>query len=290
MSDTLKEIFESGASALTQENGLNDKSTSRLDALILLLHCANLTKEQYYTHPELHISRKAILKYHRMIDDRKNGYCTAALIGCKEFYKYSFQTSKHTLIPRSDSEILVEIALDQAEKHSGTVHILDLCTGTGCIGISIAKDLQEKKRKCELTLSDISKRALKIAELNCASLNVEAKTIESDLFAKMKGCKYDIITANPPYVSKNAYARLKAEVLMEPKRALVAEDDGFAIVRRIITNSPFHMTPEACLIIEMDPDQTNAAADLAVANGFEQVEIFKDLAGRSRGIKGSIPK
>ncbi|HAL18206.1 MAG TPA: peptide chain release factor N(5)-glutamine methyltransferase [Spirochaetaceae bacterium] len=291
MSETLKSLYESGVKSLESDNGWNDRMTARLDALLLLLHCTEKTKEQFYAYPNTIVSNSIARKYANLLHKRKEGYCTAALTGMKGFYKSTFITSKHTLTPRPDSESLVEQAISHVKNLSSRnnpIRILDLCTGTGCIGISIAKDLDEMERGYILTLTDISLRALRIAKLNCDRLQVYAEILQSDLFAKMKGRKFDIITANPPYIPKSICKSLAMEVQKEPKAALFAKDNGMFLIMKIIRNARKHMLPSACLIMEMDPRQTENAAKYAAECNFMQTETFKDLSGKNRGIKIAI--
>ena len=289
-------MYESGTRLLEQKNGFNDKSTTRLDALLLLLHCTKTTKEQFYAHPDIALSKAEQKEYFNLLSKRKEGYCTAALVGAKDFYKSTFITNKHTLTPRPDSESLVEQPINHIKNmppssnpiQNNPIRILDLCTGTGCIGISIAKELDGMAQDYVLTLTDISLSALKIAKLNCERLQVDAEVLQSDLFAKLKNRKFDIITANPPYVPESINGSLAIEVQKEPKSALFAKDNGLFLIKKIIRNARAHMSDSACLIMEMDPCQTETAAKYAAKHGFTQTVTFKDLSGKSRGIKVTI--
>ena len=173
------------------------------------------------------------------------------------------------------------------------ISILDICTGSGCIGISVAKFIKDNNiysKNLSLTLSDISPEALKIASINAKNLissSCNYKVVESDLFDGFKNEKFDIITANPPYVSKNEYETLALEVKNEPYNALVSSDNGLFHIKKIIKNAKNHLNPVGLLITEIGENQGKDALDFALQY-YNNAKIIKDLANKDRFLRISI--
>ncbi len=211
------------------------------------------------------------------------------ILGHTSFMGLEILCSKECLIPRFDTEILAEHVLAETQKakeRCGAVgripRILDICTGTGCIGISVAA----LSGINEVTLSDISGEALMLAGKNAVKCGVRAELVLSDLFDSIEG-KYDIITANPPYIGSKRIEELEPEVAVyEPRLALDGGEDGLLFYRRIMACAPDHMAKGAFLALETGDEQTDAVASMMEAAGMTGIKVLKDLAGLPRCVSG----
>lgn len=163
------------------------------------------------------------------------------LLGVQNFYGYDFKVNRNVLIPRFTTELLIDLA-----KSLSFNSVLDMCTGSGCIGLTLKKEVPTAK----VLLSDVSKKALKVAKQNTKKLHADVEIIQSDLFEKING-KFDLITANPPYLTKGEY--ISKNVNFEPKIALYAENNGFAIIKKILFDFPKYLNPSGHLILEISP-------------------------------------
>lgn len=163
------------------------------------------------------------------------------LFGVQNFYGYDFKVNRNVLIPRFTTELLIDLA-----KTLSFNSVLDMCTGSGCIGLTLKKEVPTAK----VVLSDISKKALKVAKQNAKKLQADVELIESDLFEKIS-TKFDLITANPPYLTKGEY--VSRNVNFEPKIALYAENNGFAVIKKILLDFPKYLNSRGYLILEVSP-------------------------------------
>ena len=196
------------------------------------------------------------------------------------FYGFWFRVDERVLIPRFDSEILVNEAL-KAIPDGEAAEVLDLCSGSGCIGLAIGA----KRPAVRLTLSDVSSDALSVAEENRKKLGVRAELIESDLFSGIDG-RFDYIVSNPPYVCSAEIGSLDREVRdHEPELALNGGEDGLSFYRRIASEAPGHLKRSGRLFLEIGYDQALPVTKLLESAGFEETETVKDLAGKDRVIK-----
>ena len=204
------------------------------------------------------------------------------ITGKKEFYGLSFFVSKDTLIPRPDTETIVDEAISEVKKLD-KANVLDLCTGTGAIGIAIKANCS-----CNVTLSDISEKTLEITKKNAKELiNYDCKIICSNLFENITD-KFDIIATNPPYLTQEWYQEVSEEVKQEPKLALVSTgNDGLDLIREIISKAPKYLKNGGILLIECDYRQTNLCAKLLETGNFKNIKIIKDLAQKERVVRGS---
>ena len=203
---------------------------------------------------------------------RKAGEPLQYLLGEWEFYGLPMRVTSDVLIPRQDSETLVERGI-RAVQAGG--RILDLCCGSGCIGIAVAKRVEN----CTLTLSDISEEALAIAKENAAQNAVTAQMVQSDLFANIGG-SFDLILCNPPYLSAADMAAMQRELSFEPAQALYGGVDGMDFYRRIATEYRVHLAPGGTLLLEIGSQQADALAAL-----FPGAELFRDFGGNARVLR-----
>ena len=211
---------------------------------------------------------------------RANHIPMAYITGHKEFWGLDFLVNENVLIPRPDTETLVEEALKEIRPG---YRVLDMCTGSGAIGISV-----KASSDAEVTLSDISAEALRTAEENSRRLvNGSCRLILSDLFSAIDGI-FDMILTNPPYLTSEWVESVTDEVRKEPLLALLDRDeDGLGIIREIIGQSPSHLTPGGILMIECDYRQTHDCVIILKNTGFEDIRIISDLSGRERVVRGT---
>lgn len=262
--------------------------TAALDTRVLLCNVLGMTEIQLFA-SDRELSDEEEIRFRSLLCQRSEGVPVAYLTGRKEFFGRDFQVSPDTLIPRPDTEILVEKALEFAVSSfpSGGCSLLDICTGTGCIGITLAAELAAKGIDATLALGDISPGALEIAENNCRQIIKNgAKCILSNLFEAFDGEKFDLITANPPYIAPAFRETLPREVRKEPELALFAGENGMALVRKIVRDGGNHLNPGGLLIIECDSSQTGEAVGLLRGAGFGDCFELQDLSGLSRCVGG----
>ena len=216
-----------------------------------------------------------------MVSRRKQRIPLQHLTGEQEFYGYPFYVNEHVLIPRQDTEVLVEEALKR--KREG-MKVLDLCTGSGCILLSILKNLKQGTG----VGIDISEQALEVARRNAKRLGLEAATtfVLSDLFEKAQG-PYDMIVSNPPYIETEEIAQLMPEVRdHEPRLALDGMSDGLYYYRSIVSQCRDYLKEDGALLFEIGAGQGAAVSELLKEAGFMSVQVIKDLAGLDRVVAG----
>lgn len=222
------------------------KKYSQIEADLLLGHVLNKGKEFLYMHGEKKLTALQQKKFETMTAKRKKGMPVAYLLGYKYFYGLKFKVTPNVLIPRPESEWLVEEVL-RLTKSKPKVKILDVGTGSGAIAISIAKS-----SKARVFASDISAKALSVAKANAKANNVKVSFIKSDLLKEVKG-KFDIIIANLPYVPISDYKNLLKNLKFEPKLALTDGRDDFRLVLNLVEQAKDHLSPQGTLLLEVDP-------------------------------------
>lgn len=222
-------------------------------------------------------------RYRRMIAQRGNRIPLQQILGTQEFMGFTFYVSRHVLIPRQDTETLVEEALKVLEPD---MEVLDLCTGSGCIVISL---LKHARVGISGTASDISKQALLIAKENAKQNQVETELVRSDLFQNITG-KYDVIISNPPYIPTGELSGLMPEVRdFEPLEALDGAEDGLFFYREITRMGKNFLKSNGYLYFEIGHNQGRQVAFLMEKNGFRNIKVIKDLAGNDRVAFGNLP-
>ncbi len=226
------------------------------------------------------VSDKQIEQYKELIEKRAKHIPLQHLTGVQEFMGYPFQVNEFVLIPRQDTEILVEEVLKEANGKK----VLDMCTGSGCIIISLSK-LSNLQKAVGV---DISKEALKVAKENVIALEVDVDLIESDLFSNInKEEIFDIIVSNPPYIESCEVDRLMPEVKdHEPRLALDGMEDGLYFYRKIVKEAKNHLTKNGALFFEIGYNQGKAVSELMIENGYREVKVMKDLCGLDRVVMG----
>ncbi len=251
-----------------------------LDAWLLLEYVTGISRAQALADPELEISGPQAECYENYIEKRSQRIPLQQITGEQEFFGLSFFVNEQVLIPRQDTEILVEEAL--AFLHPG-MKILDIGTGSGCILLSL---LHEAGGEVSGTGTDISRAALEVAQENSGRLHLEADFLESDLFQNIDET-YDLIVSNPPYIPTADIEDLQEEVrLHDPRPALDGGADGLTLIRKIIRESPAYLNPGGALLLEIGCGQGEAAAACMADAGFTDIRIKKDLADLDRVVSG----
>ena len=282
----VKEIIEIAANRFQEEGCLDPK----LDAQLLMMHMLHVDRSWFFTHAADALSDETCEDYFRLVDRRASGVPVQYIIGTQEFMGLRFYVSEAVLIPRQDTELLVETALETLKTMKkpalGSLEVLDLCTGSGAIAVSIGYYAP----KVKITATDISPDALAMAKKNAAGYNQNITFMEGDLWEplgpnekKQKGKKqFDLICSNPPYIPSGVIPGLMREVKdHEPMLALDGGQDGMDLYRRIFEKAGWFLKPQGVMLLEIGHDQGQLIMDLADATGFE-CEVLKDLAGHDR--------
>ena len=278
---TLEEAYRLGNDVLN-EAGVPDAGT---DAWILLEHVTGVSRTRYYVNPKQVLSKEEEERYLSYIEKRKKRIPVQHLTGVQEFMGLEFMVNEHVLIPRQDTEVLVETVWEDLEPG---MRVLDMCTGSGCILISLMKRMQTVSGEDVITGVgvDLSREALQVAEENAFKQKVGAVFVESDLFDKVEGT-YDIIVSNPPYIRTSVIKELQEEVkLHDPYAALDGKEDGLFFYREIIKKSKEYLKKGGRLYFEIGYDQGEDVKKLMEEAGFSEVTVKKDLAGLDRVVFG----
>ena len=282
---TLKQLYKVGTVKLAEE-GIEEFS---LDAWYLLEYVTGVSKAMYFAEPERAVSEENADRYIDCIRRRAARIPLQHITGEQEFMGYPFCVNEHVLIPRQDTEVLVEEAIQVMRPK---MKVLDMCTGSGCIVLSILKMCREKYYMTDLQGigADVSEEALKVARENGRRLGVPVTWIQSDLFAKIpEEEKYDVIVSNPPYIETAVIDTLQEEVrLHDPYIALDGKEDGLYFYRRIISEAGKYLKTQGKLMFEIGCDQAEAVEELMKNAGYEQITVKKDLAGLDRVVYGTL--
>lgn len=281
---TYRELYEYGKQKL-EAAGVAEAA---LDARLLLEYICHTDRNELLVHADRERSSMEEQFYRTVIEKRAARIPLQHIVGEQEFMGLCFKVNEHTLIPRQDTEILVE----EAMHHLGDgMRILDVCTGSGCILLSLLKYSNE----CEGVGIDLSGQALMTARENAERLRLEAVFLEGDLFApladfvsdKTTDRLFDMIISNPPYIETAVIDTLMPEVREhEPVMALDGGEDGLYFYRKIVAEAPVHMRKGAHLLFEIGCEQGEAVTNLMREAGFAQVGTFKDYAGLDRVVSG----
>lgn len=277
---TLRQAYEEGIERL-KEAGIEEAG---LDAWYLLEYVTGINRATYFADSNQEMKDSHRATYQTLISERETRIPLQHLTGVQEFMGLEFRVNEHVLIPRQDTEILVETALEKINTKK-PLRVLDMCTGSGCILLSV---LSYGRKKCEITGVgvDVSDKALQVAKENARILQVDAEWIESDLFSGISE-KFDMILSNPPYIPSAVIKTLQPEVREhDPLLALDGKEDGLYFYRKIIEESRNYLQPGGWLIFEIGAEQGEAVSSYLKQNGFVQVAVKKDLTGLDRVVCG----
>ena len=275
---SIKEMLTLGANRLSGSS-VEDALT---DARVLMCHTLGFDRIKLHMSLDMEMEESKQSYYLSCIEKRADNIPVAYIIGEKEFMGLDFIVNEDVLIPRPDTEILVEQALS-LYKGKANFNALDLCTGSGCIGISIS----HYNTNANFTLSDISTFSLEVANKNVQKHHLEDRIsfVCSDLFEQIEG-KFDLIVSNPPYINEVDMQTLSSDVLNEPHLALYGGEDGLDFYRKIISSAKSHLDDGAYLIVEIGYDQGQAVQNLFKENEFFEITIKSDYSGLDRIVYG----
>ncbi|MGN0400680.1 MAG: peptide chain release factor N(5)-glutamine methyltransferase [Acetatifactor sp.] len=269
--------YEKGKGALTVA-GIQE---GELDARLLLELVCGTDRNTLLVHGDRELTADEEKRYLELIRKRSQRIPLQHLTGVQDFMGLEFRVNEHVLIPRQDTEILVEEVLQNL--HDG-MRILDMCTGSGCILIS----LMHYTNACTGVGADLSGEALQVARENAKRLSSEAVFVQSDLFENIEGM-FDVIVSNPPYICNSVIETLMPEVRdHEPRAALDGGEDGLDFYREIIRKSKEHLMKGGMLFFEIGCDQGQAVSGLMEKNGFLEVQVRKDYADLDRVVYGTL--
>ena len=287
---TLREAYEYGQKQL-QLAGIDDAD---LDAWYLLEFVTGISRTMYYVKMQDKILSEQEKQYRGFIETRASHIPLQHITGVQEFMGLEFIVNEHVLVPRQDTEVLVETVLNALKPG---MKVLDMCTGSGCILISLMKlygtsqaettgeVTEDEKMLCGVGV-DISEEALKVAKANGEKIGVKAEFIQSDLFENVRG-EYDVIVSNPPYIRTAVIEELKEEVKChDPFIALDGKEDGLYFYRKIVEKSLEYLSDGGRLLFEIGHDQGEEVKKLMEQAGFTGVTVKKDLAGLDRVVLG----
>ena len=280
---TLHQLIHNGKETLAAHH----KADAHIDAELLALYVLGCTKLDRILNANKQVEDEDIIRYNGYIEKRCQGVPLQYITNEQEFMGLSFYVDSDVLIPRQDTETLVEVLIEKAREKPFN-HIIEIGVGSGCISISLAKYLDGVR----ITGIDISKKALAIAGKNAKANHVEDRIewIHSNLLMDYTGQKkIDLIVSNPPYITTDDYHALDLDVKgHEPMLALEGGIDGLDFYRKITTQSKEYLTQGGMLAYEIGYNQGDAVAELLKENGFTQIEIIKDLAHKDRIVLGRL--
>jgi len=259
--------------------------TPRLDAEVLLASCLKKDRTWLYIHSGHDMNATEVSGFLRWVARRQQGEPVAYIVGRKEFWSLDFAVDPRVLIPRPDTEVLVEEVLKALDiSKASRPEILDLGTGSGAIAVALAHECPDAR----ITATDISREALAVAAGNAERHRVASRItfLEGNLFNPVRGC-FDVIVSNPPYIAAGDYAELSVEVLnFEPRGALLAGKEGTDFYQAIVPRAVCHLKPGGGLLLEIGDDQKELIEGLFRQSGaYQDVAFRKDYAGRWRVVK-----
>ena len=282
---TVGALLAAGAQRLQQALAARDPhATPGLDAELLLAHALDAGRARLRSHPEEVAGADDAARFRAFIERRAAGEPVAYILGHKGFWTFELGVSSAVLIPRPETELLVERAL--ALTADGEARVADLGTGSGAIALALAS----ARPRWQIVATDLSAEALAVARANAAALALErVEMVQGDWLACLPDRKFRLLVSNPPYVAEDDPALGQPELMREPRLALVATEEGLGALRRIMAAAPDHLEPGGWLLLEHGAGQAAAVAGALVARGFAQVRSHRDLAGRERMTEGQWP-
>ncbi|MHB1214474.1 MAG: peptide chain release factor N(5)-glutamine methyltransferase [Thiobacillus sp.] len=274
-------LINDATTRITTALGL-EKRDARLDARVLATHVWGVDAAWLIAHDTDPVSDAHIAGFETLLARRLQGVPIAYLVGTREFYGRPFRVSANVLIPRPDTELLVELALARIPPDM-PMDVLDLGTGSGCLAITLALE----RPLAHVTAVDRSTAALAIAQRNADILNARVEFLASDWFAALAGRRFNLIVSNPPYVAAADPHLTRGDLRFEPRTALAAGLDGLDDLRRLAAAARIHLKPGGALLMEHGYDQTDAVQALLRENGFPSPQSWADLAGIPR-VSGGV--
>ena len=279
-SSSVEDTLKSATERLT----VSGSESPSLDASVLLCHVLDKPRSFLLTWPDKLLSIEDTLAFEKVLQRRIKGEPVAYILGQREFWSLPLQVAPSTLIPRADTERLVEIALEKAPQLPGD--ILDLGTGTGAIALAIASELPQR----QVWGIDVKEEARQLAESNALKLGIEnANFLSGDWFTPLEaGTQFALIVSNPPYIEKNDPHLTQGDVRFEPLSALVAQDNGLADIKHISQQAMGFLLPGAWLMFEHGYDQGQSVRDILSALGYQSITTYKDYGENDRVTVGQF--
>lgn len=263
-----------------------DPASARIEVQCLLQAVLQVNRAHLLAHPEQPLEADQLARYTALLERRLRGEPVAYLLGEREFYGLTFEVSAATLIPRPETELLVELALERMPHHL-PCRVLDLGAGSGAIALSIA----HARPDAEVVAVDRSAAALEVARSNQRRLGLgNVRLLQSDWYSALQGERFDLIVSNPPYVAAGDAHLLRGDVRFEPRIALASGADGLGDIRRIIAQAGHHLRDAGWLLLEHGHDQAGPVRELLEQGGCGRVFSARDLAGIERVSGGTWPE
>ncbi|HEV2110268.1 MAG TPA: peptide chain release factor N(5)-glutamine methyltransferase [Gammaproteobacteria bacterium] len=278
MPDTVRSLLADAAAVLGSAS-----PAPRLDAELLLAHALGRERGHLHAHPEAKPSAAALADFHQLLDRRRSGEPIAYLTSKREFWSLELKVTPATLIPRHETELLVELALRRIPVDADW-RLLDLGTGSGAIALALARE----RAHCQVSATDSSTGALAVAAENAGMLGIpNVEFLAGDWFLPFTDQRFQLIVSNPPYVRENDPHLQDGDLRFEPRSALTSGIDGLKDLRRIVSAAPAHLEVGGWLLLEHGHDQGAEVRALVSARGYGQVATFRDLQGQER-VTGGI--
>jgi release factor glutamine methyltransferase len=258
----------------------------RLDAELLLAHALGCSRTRLYVDFDKPLSPEELARVKPLLQRRAQREPVAYILGVREFYGRAFRVRPGVFIPRPETELLVQLAVEALRPGA---RVLDLCAGSGAVGVSIAAEMPEAR----VDLVELSPEAVAVARENAEMLAPgRTRVFEGDLFSALpEAARYDAVVANPPYVAETDRERLAPEIVgHEPHQALFAPDGGRGVIERIIAEAGRWLAPGGLLALEIDPALSPVVRERFTESAFSRVRVVKDLAGLDRHVLGSAPE
>lgn len=262
---------------MTISEALRPVGLDPADARVLLRTVLRATDAYLAAHPEQTLTAAQHTEFLSRVELRRGGEPVAYITGEREFYSLDFRVTPAVLIPRPETELLVDTALERIPRDA-PCNVLDLATGSGCVAIAIAKH----RPLAHVTATDVSRAALAIARENAAKHCASLEVIESDWFAALAGRHFDLIVSNPPYVADDDPHLAQGDLRFEPRGALAAGPKGLDCIELIVERARHHLTPGGGLLLEHGYDQGSCLRVLLDAAGYREIATHRDLAGIER--------
>jgi release factor glutamine methyltransferase len=274
---------------LETHTAAKDRTITRLEAEVLLGHVLNVPRSHLYAWPEIVLTQPQETHYQELLKRRKQGEPIAYLTGKKEFWSLELQITAATLIPRPETELLVELALARLSPNSSSLPVIDLGTGSGAIALAIATERPQHR----ILATDNLPAALTVAQANARRLGIDnIEFLQSDWFTHLTTMPAAIIVSNPPYLATDDPHWQQGDLQYEPPQALVAGPDGLTAIRHLIERAPLYLADHGWLLLEHGYTQGEIVRKLFAQQGYVAVTTYKDLAGLERvttGKKASSP-
>jgi protein-(glutamine-N5) methyltransferase, release factor-specific len=279
---TLGEMIRSGAEKLRQ----SEIENSTGEAKNIAMHLTGFSSSELFMHSSDNVNSMIFGKYNETIEKRSTHYPLQYLLGETCFMGYMFKCREGVLIPRYDTENLVEAAVKAVEGKE-SLKVLDMCTGTGCIGLAFALERLKQGVRDKITLADISDYAIELSHDNLENFRdldeKDVEIIKTDLFTELEGRRFNVLLTNPPYIPTAVCEELEKDVRdYEPRLALDGDIDGLTFYKRIISEMGKYLEKDAYILMEIGFDQYESVKKLLIEEGYGNVTLIKDLNGLDR--------